>query len=368
MTVNDIQKIMALWAPPAIAWERDNPGLQCGDPAQRVRGILVALEATAQTVAEARRRKANLIISHHPLLFRPLRSVTPLTPAGRVLKDLLAADIALYSAHTNLDFTRGGTSFALADLLKLKDVQFLESPYKIHRKIVTFVPAPQVDRVASAMAEAGAGRIGNYEECSFRTQGTGMFRGNDASRPVLGERGKREQVPEVRLEMLVPEWSVERVVSAMRREHPYEEVAYDVYPLENRSTDHGMGVVGMLRPPVTLARFLRQVKRALGTGALRWTGNPAARVERVAACGGSGGELLEAAIRSGADVFVTADVKYHSFHEASGAIALVDAGHFETEAPVLGAIVHHLKNEFQRRRVRIPVYPAERSTNPVRYV
>jgi dinuclear metal center YbgI/SA1388 family protein len=367
MTVSDIQGIMAVWAPPAIAWKSDNPGLQCGDPAQRVRGILVVLEATVQTVAEARRRRANLIISHHPLLFRPLRSVTPSTAAGRVLKDLLSADIALYSAHTNLDFTRGGTSFALADLLKLKDVQFLESPYKIHRKIVTFVPAPQVDRVASAMAEAGAGRIGNYDECSFQTSGTGTFRGNDASHPALGNRGKREQVREVRLEMLVPEWSVERVLSAMRREHPYEEVAFDIYPLENRSADYGMGVVGTLRPPVTLARFLRQVKRALGTGALRWTGNPAARVERVAACGGSGGELLEAAIRSKADVFVTADVKYHSFHDASGSIALVDAGHFETEAPVLGAVVHHLKEEFQRRRVRIPVYPAARSTNPVRY-
>jgi dinuclear metal center YbgI/SA1388 family protein len=368
MTISDVQEIMAAWAPPAIAWERDNPGLQCGDPSATVRRILVALDVCDTTVADARRRRADLIVSHHPLLFKPLRSLTPETPSGRLLQALVSANIALYAAHTNLDFTRGGTSFALADVLGLENQRFLETPYRVHKKVVTFVPAEHADRVASAMAQAGAGVIGNYEECSFRAGGTGTFRGNDVSHPAVGERGMLERAPEIRLEMLVPEWKVEGVLRAMRREHPYEEVAYDVYPLENRSAEYGMGVFGMLPRPMRLAQFLRSVRRSLGAGVLRWAGDPASRIERVAVCGGSGAELLDAAVRSGADVFVTADVKYHSFHDASGVIALVDAGHYETEAPVVGAIVRRLKSEFQRRRARVPVYPAARSTNPVRYL
>jgi dinuclear metal center YbgI/SA1388 family protein len=367
MTIRDVQEILGAWAPPAIAWENDNPGLQSGDPGARVRAILVALDVTESTVKEARRRKANLIVSHHPLIFRPLRSVTPATQTGRVLRELIASDIGLISAHTNLDFTSGGTSFALAAALGLTDVRFLETPYKVLRKLVTFVPGDHADRVAGAMADAGAGRIGNYEECSFRTPGTGTFRGNEASNPTVGKRGTLEKTPEVRLEMILPEWKLDRVLEAMRREHPYEEVAYDVYALENRSAEYGMGVVGTLPRPLRLSRFLDAVKRALGTGALRWTGEPGSRIKRVAVCGGSGGELLGSAVKAGADVFVTADLKYHTFHDARGAIAIVDAGHYETEVPVVGAVAARLKSEFQRRRERIPVYPAVRSTNPVRY-
>ncbi len=356
---------MTAWAPPAIAWERDNPGLQCGDSRAPVRGILVALEATEAIVREARRKRANLIVTHHPLLFKPLRTLTPHTGAGLVLQECIRSKIALFAAHTNLDFTRGGTSFALAGALGLRDVQFLETPYHIHRKIVTFVPPAHADRVAEAMADAGAGVIGQYDRCSFRIHGTGTFRGSESARPVIGKTGRFERVSEVRLEMILPQWNVDRVVRALRRVHPYEEVAFDLYPLENISEDHGMGVIGVLPRPVRTDRFLRQIARSLKSGGLRWAGNPATRVRRVAACGGSGGDLLESAIASGADLFVTADVRYHTFHEAAGRIVLVDGGHYETEAPVIGAVVRHLKNEFRRRGERIPVSPATRSTNPV---
>jgi dinuclear metal center YbgI/SA1388 family protein len=368
VTVKDVHEVMSGWAPPAIAWDRDNVGLQYGDPKTRVRGILVALDPSRASVLEAGARGANLLVTHHPLLFRPLRSVTPTSAAGRCLEILIRRKIALYSAHTNLDFARGGTSFALAELLGLQDVTFLEHSYRVERKIVTFVPAESAERVASAMAEAGAGVIGNYDHCSFRLGGTGTFRGNEASSPTVGRKGRLEHVQEVRLEMTAPSWNVDGVLRAMRRAHPYEEVACDVYPLENISNRFGMGVVGMLPRPARLSGFLAQVKRTLGTGALRWCGSPKVMVRKIAVCGGSGGDLLESAIRAGADLFLTADVKYHAFQEASGRIALVDAGHYETEAPVVGAIVAHLRREFRRRGDRTPVHPARRIDNPVRYV
>jgi dinuclear metal center YbgI/SA1388 family protein len=364
--VHDVDQIMSAWAPPALAWERDTVGLQVGDPESRVEGILVSLDPTEESVREARRRGASLIVTHHPLLFRPLRSVTPASAAARCLELLVRSRIALYSAHTNLDFTRGGTSFALAARLGLRDVSFLQQPYRLDRKIVTFVPAESAEGVAAAMADAGAGVIGNYDHCSFRVEGTGTFRGNASSSPAIGRKGKLEAAREVRLEMVAPQWRLERVVQAMRRAHPYEEVAFDILPLENPSRDCGMGAVGTLPREMLLSRFLALVRRKLGTNGLRWCGSPRSTVRRIALCAGAGGELLEPAIRSGADVFLSADLKYHAFREAAGTIALIDAGHFETETPVVGAIAGRLRTEFRRRGERVPIRTSRRAENPVR--
>ena len=348
--------------------EGDNVGLQCGSPEARVRGIVVSLDATEEIVAEAKRKGANMIITHHPLLFRPLRSLTFGHPTGRCVAALIRNRIHLYAAHTNLDFTEGGTSFALAAILGLVDVSFLHQPYQEERKIVTFVPADQVEKVSGAMAEAGAGLIGNYEHCSFRAAGTGTFRGNAAAKPAVGRRETPERVAEIRLEMVVPRTSVDAVVRALIKAHPYEEVAYDIYPLENKTKRYGMGVIGNLRRPVRLEGFLKVVKRALGARMVRWTGDSRRMIRRVAACGGSGSRLISEAIRQKADAFVTADVKYHSFQEPGTAMALIDAGHFETEYPVIGAVVGRIREELQRRDERIPVYAAATRTNPVYYV
>ncbi len=368
MTVNDIHQLIGRWAPAAVAWERDNIGLQCGDPSMAVRGIPVALDITEAIIEEAVRKRANLIVSHHPLLFRPLHAVTPATVSGRCIRALARHEIAVYSAHTNLDFSHGGTSHALAQTLGLSDVEFLETPYRLQKKIVTFVPAEHADAVAAAMTEAGGGRIGNYDNCSFRTPGTGTFRGNESSNPAVGSRERLERAPEIRMEMIVPQWNVDGVLRAMTKAHPYEEPAYDIYPLENRFREFGMGVIGSLRQPVSLRTYLGRIKTALGTGTLRWTGNPRSMVRRVAACGGSGGDLLEAAVAGGADLFVSADLKYHRFHDAAGRIALVDAGHYETEIPVVRALVLRLREEFRGRRAPIPVFATARSTNPIHYV
>jgi len=247
MTVKDIHKILARWAPKDIAWERDNVGLQVGDMDAEVTGILVALDCTERVVREAKKRNANLIVTHHPLLFRPPKSITPGDSVGRCIRALVADNVALYSAHTNLDFTRGGVSFALAGALGLREVDFLHKPYRVQKKIVTFVPEEHVAKVRDAMAEAGAGVIGNYDHCSFGTIGAGSFRGNDAATPVKGERGRLEQISEVRLEMLVNQWDVSNVVRAMHAAHPYEEVAYDVYALENESKEYGAESSGHCR-------------------------------------------------------------------------------------------------------------------------
>lgn len=357
---------MDAWAPPDIAWERDNVGLQAGDPAARVRGILVALDVTEAVVAEAVRRGANLIVIHHPLLFTPLKSVTTGTARGRCLASLLRHRVALFSAHTNLDFTRGGTSFALARALGVEPEGFLKTPYRLQDKIVTYVPPSHADRVASAMAEAGAGVIGGYDRCSFRGEGHGTFRGGRDSHPAIGRKGVEERVQEIRLEMAAPRRAVENVVRAMIGAHPYEEVAYDVYALENTSRDHGMGAVGTLTRSVPLARFLSVIRRALNPPGLRWSGDPRHTVRRVAVCGGSGSELLDDAVAAGADVFVTADVRYHAYHDAEGRIALVDGGHFETEYPVVAAIVERLRREMPGG-ARVAVRAASQSTNPVRW-
>ncbi len=367
MTVNDVHRLISSWAPPDIAWEKDNIGLQIGDMNAAVKGILVSLDVTPNVVAEAARRKANLIVSHHPLLFRPPRSITTQDEVGRCIRALVERNINLYAAHTNLDFTRGGTSFAIAEALELQNVEFLHTTYRVQKKIVTFVPEQHVDAVRNAMAMAGAGVIGNYDHCSFGTAGRGSFRGNENTSPAIGAKGRLENTTEIRLEMVVNQWDVPKVVTALREAHPYEEVAYDLYPLDNVSSEFGMGIVGTLKRPMRVRAFLEFVKKRLKVGGLRRGGSNNTMIRSVAACGGSGAELADAAVARGADAFITADVKYHDFHHAHGNILLIDAGHYETERPVVDAVVKRLKHEFHAKGITLPVAATHITTNPVSY-
>jgi dinuclear metal center YbgI/SA1388 family protein len=361
--VKDITAVMERWAPRDLAWEKDNVGLQVGSPEARVRRVLVGLDPTESLVHEAARKRADLIITHHPLLFTPLRNLNTSTAQGRILAALIRSGRTLYSAHTNLDFAPGGTSFALGEVLGLRDMRFLAQQSRTYRKVVTFVPADAADAVAGAMAAAGGGTIGNYDACSFRTQGTGTFRGNARSSPRVGKRGRIEQVEEIRLEMLVDQRNLPAVLDAMRQTHPYEEVAYDVYPLENIHPGTGMGAIGVLRTPLSSAAFLRRVRTALHAGSLRYTHGRPARIRTVAVCGGAGRGLLQEAIASGADAFITADVHYHDYQDAAGHIVLIDAGHYETEIPVVNAIVRYLRNALAQSRMRADVLPATTRTS-----
>ena len=343
-------------------------GLQIGNRERRVRRVLVALDVTPEVVKEAIGKKADLIVSHHPLLFHPPSSITTGDELGKSLLTLAEKRIAVFSAHTNLDCARGGVSFALAEALGLRGTEFLAPLKDTLVKIAVFVPSGHVDAVAGAMGKAGAGAIGKYDSCSFRTVGTGTFRGSEASNPFLGQKGKLESVEETRIEMIAPRANAPSILTAMKAAHPYEEVAYDLYPLQNTDPEHGMGTVGTLTKPMTLGSFLKRVKITLRAEAVRYTGRLNRQVRRVAVCGGSGSNLLQNAIATHADAFVTADVKYHAFHEAGDRLALIDPGHWETEHVILKPIAERLKRHARTTGEPLEVFTTNIRTNPTHFL
>jgi dinuclear metal center YbgI/SA1388 family protein len=367
MRIADIQKIFDEWAPRQLAWERDNTGLLVGSPSQLVKKILVALDVTDRVIDEAAGKKADLLITHHPLMFGSVKSITDNDRTGRLLLRLIRKNIALFSAHTNLDFTRDGVSSTLAKKLNLQNTRVLHKDVRQYNKIVVFVPSSHADKLMAAMAGAGAGSIGAYDSCSFQAEGTGTFRPLKGANPFIGTAGTLERVAETRLEMIVPSWKLNGVLASMRETHPYEEIAYDVYALANIASEYGSGIIGELPKPVKLRAFLQTVRSKLRVPSLRFTGNLNQAVRTIAVCGGSGSELLPVAIQQGADVFLTADAKYHVFQDAEDEIALIDAGHYETEQPVVQQVVSYLSRRCRERKDSVLVLASEYSHNPVQY-
>ena len=337
MTVRDVIAALDDWAPPGLAQSYDNTGLQVGDPGTLVTGGLVALDLTHAVLDEANARGANLVVTHHPLLFKPLRRLAPGPGPSGLAYRLAAEGVAHVAVHTNLDAIRGGVSFALAEQLGLEDLRSLQPLEGALLKLVTFVPASHEAAVRDALGEAGAGRIGRYRDCAFGVRGTGTFRPGEDARPFTGTApGALETADEVRLETVVERARLAGVLRALHAAHPYEEVAYDLVPVEQASTQAGLGAVGELAETETGEAFLRRVCARLGEPAVRFAGDLGRPVRRVAVCGGSGSDLLADALRAGADAYVTADVTYHRFFEAEaarGAPALlyVDAIHYATE-------------------------------------
>ncbi|PEN05678.1 Nif3-like dinuclear metal center hexameric protein [Longimonas halophila] len=338
-TIRRIAQSLEQWAPPASAQNYDNVGLQVGRADAEVRRAVLALDLTHEVLNEAIEAGAELIVTHHPLIFQPLKQITGSGYANNLALRLAESGIALYSIHTNLDAAPGGVSFALAERLGVSEPTFLALMDDAACKLVTFVPEDHAEAVHMAMADAGGGRIGNYDACAFRTHGTGTFRPGTDTDPHIGTAGgELETVEEIRLEMEVTQWALPAVRAAMHEAHPYEEVAHDVYPLNQSTTQAGMGAIGMLDEVMPLSAFLARVSRQLDAESLRYAGTPDAPVERVAVCGGAGSSLVGAAQGAGADAYVTADVKYHDFFRVLGAdtgtpqMAFIDAGHYETEA------------------------------------
>jgi dinuclear metal center YbgI/SA1388 family protein len=358
MTVADVLATLDAWAPPGQKADFDRVGLQVGDPDAEVDRVLVALDLTPQVVDEAAGAGAQLIVTHHPLLFKPVGRVTADDPVGALAWRLGRAGISYIAIHTNLDAARGGVSFALAEQLGIEAPEILAPLHGVMRKVVVFAPRDAAGAVRRALAEAGAGEIGDYSGCSFSSDGTGRFRPERGASPHLGVPGEDAEVDEVRIEAVVPEWAVGAVRKAVAAAHPYEEPALDVYPLEGRATRQGYGALGRLREPEPLAAFLARVRDALGAGALRYVGDDAQTVERVAVCGGAGLSFLPAALAAGADAYVTSDVTYHRFFEALDTegrprVALVDAGHYETEAITERLIAERLHAEHPGLRVGV---------------
>jgi len=365
--LGEFQHLIEEWLPPATAWKGDNVGLQIGRNEAVVRNILVALDVTLEVGIEAVRKDANLIVTHHPLFFHPLRSLTSKSRNGEIALYLAERKINLYAAHTNLDHARGGVSFAMAAALGLRNVRSLSQLDGHLVKMTVNVPSSHLEAVANAMHQAGGGRFSNYEEVSFRSEGIGTFKGTESSRPFIGSPGVLEKTPEVKLEMLVERWNVSKVLKAMVSRHPYEEIAYDLVPLENKSSEHGLGAIGECQKPMTQEKFLAVVKRTLKVPSLRYTGMNGKSVHKVAVCGGAGFDAAEEAMRQGADAFVTADIKYHGFQEVQRDLFLIDAGHYETEHRILPLLASKIREIAKTRHTSSKVFITQKNTNPVSY-
>ena len=365
MICKDVIYYLESWAPKEIAWESDNVGLQVGAASRRLKNILLSLDLTPSVIEEAINRNCNLIITHHPLLYYPLHKIeTDNDQKSKMVEKLIKNNITLYSTHTNLDAAKGGVSYQLANKLKLQNLCFLKHLNGNQVKLVVFVPASHINQVADAIHNHGGGVIGEYSHCSFRPAGTGTFRGSISSNPTTGTKGKLEKVDEIKLEVLLDSFRLNKVISAMNQVHPYEEVAYDLYPLKNENVNYGMGVIGELSKPMTANDFLKHVITSLKLKNLRYTNGTKQRIKKVAVCGGSGSELIPNALKNQVDAFITADIKYHSFQDAEGKLLLIDAGHYETEIFCIDEIQKRLK-KFLINNSKTKVFKFRGSTNPV---
>ncbi|MFA5785484.1 MAG: Nif3-like dinuclear metal center hexameric protein [Actinomycetota bacterium] len=330
--------------PPETAASWDRVGLQVGDPSAPVSTVTVCLDATIATLEEARAAGAGLVVSHHPLIFRPLQAVRTDEPVGGLVAKALASRVALLACHTNFDADPRSTSYPVAKLLGLRECRPLEAaaePAEV--KLVTFCPLEATERVLEALAGAGAGVIGDYTRCSFRVRGTGTFVPGAGARPAIGEREVLNAVEEDRLEVVVPAAAAPRALAALRAVHPYEEVAVDVYPLSPHGV-RGFGTVGDLPAPLALGELAGLVREGLPSPLLRFAGDEARTVRRVAVCGGGGGEYVAAASAAGAQCLISGDLSHHAATEAMArGLALIDAGHAATEAAALPALAERLR-------------------------
>ncbi len=324
-----IISLLESFAPKKMAIEGDPIGLQVGSLNKPVKKVMIALDVLESVVDEAIEGKVDLIIAHHPLLYRPLKRIDINTSKGKVIEKLIKNDITVYAAHTNLDVTSLGVNEWLADQLQLTSTEVLSTTYEDKLvKLSVFVPSTHEDQVRVAIGNAGAGHIGNYSHCSFSSNGIGTFTPLEGTEPFIGKQGELERVEEVKIESILPESIVKVVVSAMKKAHPYEEVAYDLYPLLNKGEELGIGKIGKLPKEMDLQEFVEHVKTAFGVSHLRVIKGKNSIIKKVAVVGGDGNKYIYPALHKGADVLVTGDIYYHNAHDAQEeGLTIVDAGH-----------------------------------------
>lgn len=352
---HEVISILEKFAPRYIAEKGDPIGLQIGDPGQEIRKIYVTLDLDSEVLAEAEEWGADLLVVHHTPFYRPLQNIRTDLANGDLIARIIRSRMALYAAHTNLDSADNGVNAILSNLLGLTKVSLLATSWeqKLY-KLVVFVPEDHREVVLKAITAAGAGWIGDYADCTFSAKGIGTFRPLEGTNPFIGERGELAEVQEFRLETIVPEERLSQVIKAMLKAHPYEEVAYDLFPLANKGDSYGLGRVGYLPEAITFEDFLTLVKEKLNLKTLRYCGNLETKVKKVALCGGSGMSLFRDVIFSGADVFLTADIKYHEAQDALRQnIFLVDGGHFATEHPIVSVVAEYLRTKLTGDAVEV---------------
>lgn len=364
MKIVELTKTLESFAPLFLQESYDNSGLLIGDPETEVSRALICLDVTDEVIEEAITKKCGLIISHHPLIFKGLKRLTGNSPIERMVTRCIKHDIAVYAAHTNLDNVQQGVNKIICEKIGLEDVKVLDPKAGLLRKLVTFCPDDHAQKVLSAIFKAGAGHIGNYDSCSFNLSGKGSFRALEGANPFVGNVNTMHFENEQRIETIFPVYLQNKILKALFAAHPYEEVAYDVYPLENDFDKTGAGMIGKLKSAEPAADFLHRIKHAFDVKCLRHTRLTKDKLQTVAVCGGSGSFLTGKAIAAGADVFVTGDVKYHEFFDADGKILLADLGHYESEQFTCELIKSVLLKKFPNFAALISMV----NTNPVSYL
>jgi dinuclear metal center YbgI/SA1388 family protein len=367
MKIKDIIQFLETIAPPAYQENYDNAGLIVGNPDAEVTGILTCLDSLETIVDEAITNHCNLIVAHHPIVFRGLKRLNGKNYVERIVLKAIKNDIAIYAIHTNLDnVLQNGVNQQIANRLGLKNLKILAPKKQTLMQLTVFVPIENTQTVLNALYAAGAGQIGDYENCSFKTTGIGTFRPVRNANPHIGALNQDEEVAENRIEVILETHLQNKVLKAMRQAHPYQEVAYFLTALENENQTIGAGIIGEYEAENALSEmdFLKFLKQKMVSGIVRYTQLRGKSVRRVAICGGSGSFLLGNAIGAGADVFVTADFKYHEFFDADGKIVITDIGHFESEQFTIDLLTNVLQNKFKK----ICVFSTKKDTNPVNYL
>ena len=350
-------------APLSLQESYDNAGLIIGEYDREINQALICLDITEATIDEAIHNNCGLIISHHPIIFKGLKKLNSSNLVERIVVKAIKNNIAIYAFHTNLDNVIDGVNAKIAEKLKLKEFKILQNRKGLLRKLVTFCPVEQAANVREALFNAGAGNIGNYDSCSFSAEGKGSFRANEKASPFVGEKNTLHFEQEERIETVYPAYKESAVLKNLFISHPYEEVAFDIYPLENEFSNVGSGIVGELENEVEEKDFLKILKDVFNADGIRYTEFLNKKIKKVAVCGGSGSFLIQSAKREGADVFVSADIKYHDFFEADGNILLADIGHYESEQFTKELIYDILTKKIPTFALRI----SEKETNPVKY-
>ncbi|GAB3894848.1 Nif3-like dinuclear metal center hexameric protein [Spirosoma agri] len=361
--IRQLTAYLEAFAPLAYQESYDNSGLLVGDPGTAITGVLVTLDTTEAVIDEAVAKGCNVVVAHHPIIFKGLKKLNGKTYVERTVIKAIKNDVAIYAAHTNLDNVAGGVNFKIAEKLKLQNVQVLAPKAQVLSKLVTFVPVDDTQRVLDALYAAGAGQVGDYKNCSFRVSGTGTFQPDESAKPAIGAVGEYHEEAENRIEVLIPTHQQGQMLAALKQAHPYEEVAYYVTALDNKNQEVGSGAVGDLSEPMDGQSWLAYLKNSMNLNLIRYTPLVDKPIRRVAVCGGVGSFLLPDAIRAGADVFVTADYKYHEFFDADGRIVICDINHYESEVFTKELISQHLAKKF----TTFAVILSETDTNPVRY-
>ncbi len=364
MQLKQIAQYLESIAPLAFQESYDNAGLIIGQPDDEISGILITLDITEEILDEAISKKLNLIVAHHPIIFGGIKKLNGKTYIERCVAKAVKNDIAIYAAHTNLDSVFGGVNSKIAEKLELQNCRILAPMPGFLKKLVTFVPTADAEKVRKALFDAGAGNIGNYDSCSFNSNGTGSFRGNDQTNPYVGEKNQLHLEEETRIETIFPKHLQSGIIHALLNAHPYEEVAYDIYPLDNDYQQGGIGMIGELEKPMDEMHFLLKLKEAFNCQVVKHTALLGKSISKVAVCGGSGSTYLNKAIAQKADIFISGDFKYHQFFDAENQIIIADIGHFESEQFTKEVFYELLTKKFPKFAVHL----SEINTNPVNYL